>query len=57
MASFTLLLTQLGLPLEAVGLMMIPCTFMDNIAACAGMLIRDCELVDFAHKYKWDQEE
>ncbi|MBQ7680303.1 MAG: dicarboxylate/amino acid:cation symporter [Butyrivibrio sp.] len=52
MASFTLLLTQLGMPLEVVGLMMVPCAFLDNIAAAVGMLIRDCELADFAYRLK-----
>ena len=52
MASFTLLLTQLGLPLETAGLMMVPCAFLDYIAAAFGMLLRDCELVNFANKYQ-----
>jgi Na+/H+-dicarboxylate symporter len=48
MATFTLLLNQLGLPLDAVGMLMVANVFCVNLDAALGMVIRDLDLMDIA---------
>ena len=49
-ASFTLLLTQLGLPVEYVGTLMIADVITGNLFTGLNVLIRQCELMTVAHK-------
>ncbi|MBR2774666.1 MAG: cation:dicarboxylase symporter family transporter [Selenomonadaceae bacterium] len=49
-ASFTLLLTQLGLPLEHVGTLMIADVITGNLFTGLNVLVRQCELMTVAHK-------
>lgn len=48
MATFTLLLNQLGMPLDAVGMLMVANVFCVNMEAALGMVIRDLDLMDIA---------
>ena len=47
-ATFTILLGQLGLPLEAVGILMAANVFVCNPETAYGMLVRDAEICAFA---------
>lgn len=49
-ASFTLLLTQLGLPTEYVGTLMIADVITGNLFTGLNVLVRQCELMTVAHK-------
>lgn len=49
LASFTILLSQLNLPQESIGQLMIANIFIMNIQTCLAMLIRDAAFADFAH--------
>ena len=49
-ASFTLLLTELGLPLEHVGTLMIADVITGNLFTGLNVLVRQCELMTVAHK-------
>lgn len=49
-ASFTLLLTELGLPLEHVGTLMIADVITGNLLTGLNVLVRQCELMTVAHK-------
>ena len=49
-ASFTLLLTELGLPLEHVGTLMIADVMTGNLFTGLNVLIRQCELMTVSHK-------
>lgn len=46
--SITILLNQLGMPLDAVGMLMVANVFFVNIEAALGMVIRDLDLLDLA---------
>jgi Na+/H+-dicarboxylate symporter len=46
MATFTILLNQLGLPLDAVGMLMVANVFCVNMDTAIGMVIRDLDLLD-----------
>lgn len=48
MATYTILLNQLGMPLDAVGMLMVANVFFVNIEAALGMVIRDLDLLDLA---------
>lgn len=50
MATFTILLNQLGLPLDAVGMLMVANVFCVNIDAALGMVIRNLDLLDLAYQ-------
>ena len=49
-ASFTLLLTQLGLPVEYVGTLMIADVITGNLFTGLNVLVRQCELMTVSHK-------
>lgn len=49
-ASFSILLTQLGLPLEMIGSLMIVNVVMDNIFSALNVVIHDCELTVVSRK-------
>lgn len=51
-ALLTLLFTQLGFSLEAIGTLVIADNFINNISGVFGMLVRNCELFDIAHVLK-----
>ena len=48
MATYTILLNQLGMPLDAVGMLMIANVFFVNMETALGMVIRDLNLLDLA---------
>ena len=50
-ATFTILLTQLGLPVELAGLLIAANVFVCNVETTLGMLVRECEFVAFAIKH------
>ena len=50
MATFTILLNQIGLPLDAVGMLMVANVFCVNIDAALGMVIRNLDLLDLAYQ-------
>lgn len=50
MAVLTLLLNHFGLPLEAIGAIMVGDAFIINASSVFGMLTRDCELFDVSHE-------
>ena len=52
MATFTILLNQMGMPLDAVGLLMVANVFCVNAETMFGMLIRNLDLVDLAESMK-----
>ena len=49
-ASFSILLSQLGFSAEAIGPMMIVDMFTVNLSALFGMIVRNCEIFDLSHK-------
>nr|MCR5089142.1 dicarboxylate/amino acid:cation symporter [Oscillospiraceae bacterium] len=49
MATFTLLLGQLGMPTDVVGLLMVSNVFIVNAQTGIGMIIRSAELEEFSH--------
>ena len=49
-ASFSILLTQMGLPLEFLGALMIANVITDNVLTGMNVVIHDCELFSVAHK-------
>lgn len=49
-AVLTLLLNHFGLPLEAIGAIMLGDVFIINASSVFGMLARDCELFDVSHE-------
>ena len=51
-ATFTILLGQLGLPLDSVGVLMAANVFIVNAVTAFGMLVRDVEICDFAQGEK-----
>ncbi len=53
LASFTILLTQLGFPLDLVGPLMIANVLADNILSALNVVSQDCELMTVAKKMKF----
>ena len=51
-ATLSLLLTQLGFPLDAIGPIAISDIFTINFSVAAALIVRDCDLFDFSHKVK-----
>lgn len=49
MATFSILLGQLGMPSDVVGLLMVANVFVVNAETGLGMIIRSSELEDFSH--------
>ena len=50
-ASFGILLTQLGLPTDMLGLLMIANVLGDNFFSSMNVIAHDCELMNVAHKF------
>ncbi len=50
MAIYTILLSQLNIPLDGIGLLIMANVFIVNFSSVMSMLIRDCELMDFSHQ-------
>ena len=50
LASFTILLTQLGFPLDLVGPLMIANVLADNVLSALNVLAQDCELMSVSRK-------
>ena len=55
MATFTLLLGQMGMPTDIVGLLMIANVFIVNAMTGLAMIIRSTELEEFSHVMKTDK--
>ena len=55
MAIYAIVLTQLGLPLDSIGMLMIAAVFVVNISSLMSMIIRDCELIDISYELKKQQ--
>lgn len=55
MAGFTILLAQLELTMEAIGVMMIAEIFTANLSGAFGMVIRNGELFDLSHQVKFSK--
>lgn len=53
LAILTMLLTQLGFSVEALGAVAIADGFINNVSGVFGMLARDCELYDVSHEVKF----
>ena len=53
MATFTLLLSQIGIPFDVVGLLMVANIFCMNIETGMGILIRDMDLVEVANRVEF----
>ena len=49
-AMLGILLTQLGLSLDAIGIMMVADIFVVNISGVPTVIIRDCDLLDLSYK-------
>ena len=49
-AIMTLMLTQLGFPMDSLGIIMTANVFLVNISGVIGIIIRDCDLYDFSHE-------
>ena len=56
-ASFTILLSQLGFSAEAIGPMMIVDMFTVNLSALFGMIVRNCEIFDLSHKVNFSNSQ
>ena len=52
-ASFSIMLTQLGLPLEYIGALMMADVVTGNLFTALNVIVRECELVTFAKKMKF----
>lgn len=52
-AILTILLTQLGFPLEVIGTLVIADGFVNNLSGVFGMLVRNCEIFDVSHEIKF----
>ena len=53
-ATMTLMLTQIGLPLEAIGSMTITDIFVVNVSGVISAIIRDCDLIDVSHRISFE---
>lgn len=51
-AMMTLLLTQMNLSVDAIGLIMIANIFLTQISGVIELIIRDCNLLDLSHKIR-----
>ena len=49
-ATLTLLLSQLEISLDAIGLIMLADVFIINMSGVIGLIIRNCDLLDFSRK-------
>ncbi|MBQ7631130.1 MAG: cation:dicarboxylase symporter family transporter [Selenomonadaceae bacterium] len=49
-AMLGLMLTQLGIPLDAIGTIMIADIFVVNVSGIVTLIIRDCDLLDLAYQ-------
>ena len=52
-ATFTILLTQLGFSQDAIGPMMVADIFTVNSMSFFGMFVRNCEIYDLSHQVKF----
>ena len=50
MAIYAIILAQLNISSEAIGLLIMSNVFIVNFSSVTSMLIRDCELMDFSHQ-------
>ena len=55
-AIMSLLLTQLGMPLDSIGIISATDIFVVNISGVITLIIRDCDLLNFSQKLKIDAE-
>ena len=51
-ATFTMMLTQLGLSTDVIGMLMVADVFTINLSSLFGMVARNCELYDLSHQVK-----
>lgn len=49
-ATMTLMLTQLGLPLESIGPMTLTDIFVVNISGVIAIIVRESDLINLSHK-------
>ena len=49
-ATFTIMLTQLGFSTDVIGLLMVADVFTINLSSLFGMVARNCELYDLSHQ-------
>ena len=49
-AIMSLMLAQLGFPMDSLGMIMTANVFLVNISGVIGLIVRDCDLYDFSHK-------
>ena len=49
-AIMTLMLAQLGFPMDSLGIIMTANIFLVNISGVIAITVRDCDLYDFSHK-------
>lgn len=52
-ATFTIMLTQLGFSTDVIGMLMVADVFTINLSSLFGMLARNCELYDLSHQVKF----
>lgn len=52
-AMLSLMLTQLGISLDAIGTIMIADIFVVNISGIVSLIVRDCDLLDLSKKVTW----
>ena len=55
-ATLTLLLSQLEISLDAIGLIMLADVFIINMSGVISLIIRNCDLLDFSHKVNFSAE-
>lgn len=53
-AAMTLMLTHIGLPLDAIGPMTVTDIFVVNISGVVTVIVRDCDLIDVAHQVSFE---
>lgn len=53
-ATMTLMLTQIGLPLEAIGPMTLTDVFVVNLSGVITLIVRNCDLIDVSHKVSFE---
>lgn len=52
-ATFTIMLTQLGYSTDVIGMLMVADVFTINLSSLFGMVARNCELYDLSHQVKF----
>ena len=57
LATMALMLTQIGLPLEAIGPMTVTDIFVVNISGVITVIVRDCDLIDVSHEVGFEGNE